>query len=177
MHRGSRQSSSTCQQSCRRGTFGRIARYRSVAGSHPRIVSPCPLVISRLPTHLQHLCDLEGNLVGLSQSTLSDQLHNLGQILLLLQNLLCTGTEVDETRVDFFVMGVEYFEVLGVRDAKKSVMTPQAWSGLAYFQSTDGKSKTSADTRELMLRCGTHVFAERDAWTNPSCGPSAYGSL
>lgn len=73
--------------------------------------------LKEMSADLEHLCDLQGDLVGLSQCTLSDQLHNLGQILLLLQNLLCTGTQINETGVDFFVMGVEHLEVFGVRDA------------------------------------------------------------
>lgn len=66
---------------------------------------------------LEHLCDLERDLVALSQSTLSDKLNNLGQILLLLQNLLCSRSQVDETGVDFLVMGIKDLEVFGVGQA------------------------------------------------------------
>ena len=64
--------------------------------------------------HLEHLSDLQSDLFRLSQCTLSDQLDNLGEILLLLQDLLGSCSEINETGVDFLVMGVEDFEVFGV---------------------------------------------------------------
>jgi hypothetical protein len=66
------------------------------------------------PAYLEHLSDLQSDLVALSQSTLSDKLDNLGEILLLLQNLLGSRSQIDETRVDFLVVGIEDFEVFGV---------------------------------------------------------------
>jgi hypothetical protein len=68
-------------------TFGRIARYRSAARSHPnhQLMTSDHAVHK---AHLEHLSNLQSDLVTFSQSTLSDKLHNLGQILLLLQNLL-----------------------------------------------------------------------------------------
>jgi len=71
--------------------------------------------------NLEHLCDFERDLVALSQSTLSDKLDNLGQILLLLQDLLCGRSQLDETGVDFFVMGIEDLEVLGVGQAGRQL--------------------------------------------------------
>jgi len=94
-------------------TFGRTARYRSAARSHPVY----QLLTSYHAVHkayLEHLSNLQSDLVTLSQSTLSDKLDNLGEILLLLQNLLGSRSQIDETRVDFLVMRVEDFEVFGV---------------------------------------------------------------
>jgi hypothetical protein len=59
---------------------------------HPRVVKHqrlalAPTQIRPLSTHLDHGSDLEGDLVGLAQSALSDQLHNLGQVIVLLQDL------------------------------------------------------------------------------------------
>lgn len=128
----------------------------------------------RSGTDLEHLCDLEGDLVRLSQCTLSDQLYDLGQILLLLQNLLCSGTQVDETGVDFFVMGVEHLEVLRVRDAENQYTGNLLRAAkLTHFQSTEGKSEISATGLFPDTRLVTYVFAERDAWTNPSYKASA----
>lgn len=98
------------------GTFGRTARYRFAAGNRP----VCQLEAKRLPAmaaDLEHLRNLQSDLVTLAQSTLSDKLDNLGKILLFLQNLLGSCSEVNETRVDFFVVGVKDLEVLGVGDA------------------------------------------------------------
>jgi hypothetical protein len=94
-------------------TFGRIARYRSAARSHPNH----QLLTSDHAVHkayLEHLSDLQSDLVTFSQSTLSNKLDNLGEILLLLQNLLGSRSQIDETRVDFLVVGIEDFEVFGV---------------------------------------------------------------
>jgi hypothetical protein len=44
------------------------------------------------PAYLEHLSDLQSDLVSFSQSTLSDKLDNLGEILLLLQDLLGSGS-------------------------------------------------------------------------------------
>ena len=139
MRRGTAQSSSTYRQSCRRDTFGRIAKYRFAARSRPgrQLTDAC------YPDHvayLEHLSDLQSNLFRLSQCTLSDQLDNLGKILLLLQDLLGSCSEINETGVDFLVMGVEDFEVFGVGYAILSATPDPTREGLAYFQSTDGKS-------------------------------------
>jgi hypothetical protein len=42
--------------------------------------------------HLEHLSNFQSDLVTLSQSTLSDKLDNLSEILLLLQDLLGSGS-------------------------------------------------------------------------------------
>jgi len=64
--------------------------------------------------HLEHLSNLQSDLVTLSQCTLSDKLDNLGELLLLLQDLLGSRSYINETGVDFLVVGIEDFEVIGV---------------------------------------------------------------
>jgi hypothetical protein len=73
-----------------------------------------------LPTDLDHSGDLEGNLISLAQGALSDQLHNFGQVVVLLQDLTHGGSVVVEAGSVLFKVGFEDLEVLRVGQARAS---------------------------------------------------------
>ena len=65
---------------------------------------------------LEHARDLERDLVVLAERTLADKLHDLRKIVLLLQDLLRLGAQLDEAGFGSLVMRLEHLSVLGVRD-------------------------------------------------------------
>lgn len=65
---------------------------------------------------LQHPRHLQRDLVVLAQRALPHQLHDLGKIVLLLQNLLRLRAQVDEAGFGGLVVWLENFGVLGVGD-------------------------------------------------------------
>lgn len=58
--------------------------------------------------------NLKGDLVSLIETALTDELDNLGQILLRLEDLSALGTKGDKLGLDLFVMGVQGLLILGV---------------------------------------------------------------
>mmetsp|Transcript_12586 Transcript_12586/g.39639 ORF Transcript_12586/g.39639 Transcript_12586/m.39639 type:complete len:601 (+) Transcript_12586:190-1992(+) len=65
---------------------------------------------------LDDLCNLEHELVRLGERVLADELHNLGQVVLVLQDLLHARAHRDELGVRLDVEGLERAVVLGVGD-------------------------------------------------------------
>lgn len=65
---------------------------------------------------LQHPRHLQRDLVWLPKSGLSDELHDLGEVLLLLEDLFGLGAEVDEAGLVLVVVGLEDLGVFGVGD-------------------------------------------------------------
>lgn len=63
---------------------------------------------------LQQPRDLKSDLIGLSERTLSDELHNLGEIVFLLENLLDLVPLLDEPRLGRLVVGLEDLDVFRV---------------------------------------------------------------
>ena len=63
---------------------------------------------------LEHARDLERDLVVLAQRRLADELHDLGEVLLLLQNLFRLRAQLDEARLRRLVVLLKYLRVLGV---------------------------------------------------------------
>ena len=53
-----------------------------------------------MQSHLDDLGDFKGDLVGLRETRLADQLHDLRQVLFCLQNLADLGAQGNELRVE-----------------------------------------------------------------------------
>jgi hypothetical protein len=64
---------------------------------------------------LEQLGDLERDLVRLGERVLADELHDLGQVLLLLENLLGLGADRNVLGVELLVERVKRLHVLRVR--------------------------------------------------------------
>mmetsp|Transcript_35117 Transcript_35117/g.87523 ORF Transcript_35117/g.87523 Transcript_35117/m.87523 type:complete len:342 (+) Transcript_35117:341-1366(+) len=92
-----------------------------VAHHAHRLVEGAHLVVGReavlrQEVVLDDLGDLEAKLVRLGQRVLADQLHDLGEVVLRLQDLLHARAHRDEFRVELCVEGLECAVVLAVRD-------------------------------------------------------------
>lgn len=69
---------------------------------------------------LEELGDLKGDFIGLGQGGFAHQLHDFGQVFLLLQNLLYLGTEWNEIGVVLVVKVVQSTQVFTVAEVPMS---------------------------------------------------------
>jgi hypothetical protein len=103
-------------------------------------------------TYLEHGSDIKGDLVGLSQSTLPDQLNDLCQLVVLLQDLPEDGTRVVETGVVLLVEWFQVLEVVGVGQAGENEVGQMNWNLEARCRKDDS---LPVDRREMLpLSCG-----------------------
>eukprot|EP00760_Papus_ankaliazontas_P029145 PhM_4_TR4148/c1_g1_i1/m.22013 len=94
---------------------------RNVANHPHRLVQGAVLVVLGEGVLLEelladHAGELEHDLVILAERVLAHELHDLGQVVLALQDLGDDGAEADELGVDRVEEGLERLDVLGVRD-------------------------------------------------------------